>query len=174
MKSIFGLVGQSGAGKTTLMLEIVNRLPQRIAIIKSLTTRPWRHEEDKLFYHFISREEMQRRKDDKRLVQISEYDDNLYANDKQELDELLSQHSGIAALVEEGVQNLRRAGYHVTVIKVLPVHNKLTPTAASRADEDAKRAATNMPADVILNNSFEPGGKEKAVEQLYRIIENFS
>ena len=174
MKSIFGIVGQSGAGKSTLIVEIVKLLPQRAAIVKSLTTREKRSEEDELFYNFLTLEEMKRRESEKRLVQVSEYAGNLYANDRQELNDLLTQRYGITALVEDGVQNLRRAGYNVTVIKILPVHHQPNATAASRAVEDAKRASINMPADVVLNNSFEPGGKEKAIEQLYRIIQNFA
>lgn len=172
MKTIFGLVGPTGAGKTTLILEIMERIPEKIAIVKSLTTRSRRNDGDLLFYDFTSVEDIMRRKTEGRLVQVSEYAGNLYANDRDDLDVTLQGKMGIAALVEEGVNNLRHAGYHVVIIKVIPFHNK--PAAdAIRAQADEQRALTHMPADLVLNNSFEPGGLEKAADQLAQFIRGF-
>lgn len=180
MRTIFGLVGSSGAGKTTLILEIVKRFHDAVAIVKSLTTRPKRGPEDDAFYDFVTVEELRQREKDGRLIQVSEYAGNLYANDRQELDALLKEKFGINALVEDGVNNLRRGGYNVTVIKVLPVHNaghtSVDPpnVIKERQDADRKRAQANLPADFILNNSFEPGGKEKAIERLAKYIQSFA
>ncbi len=169
MKTIYGLVGPSGSGKTTLILEILKRFPEKIGVVKSLTTRMKRSAEDDLFYDFVPVDEMRRRETERRLIQISEYAGNLYANDRQEVDALLKEKNGIAALVEEGVNNLRHEGYHVLIIKVIPFHSK--PTAdAIRAQADEQRALTHLPADLVLNNSFESGGLEKAADQFADFI----
>jgi len=173
MKQIFGLVGPSGAGKTTLILEIVKRFPTTVGIVKSLTTRPRRGAEDDAFYDFVSPEEMTQRQSEGRLVQTAEYAGNYYANDRETLDALLKEKFGIAALVEDGVNNFRHAGYHVAVIKVMPFHHKPTEDE-KRARADEERALTHVPADFVLNNSFEPGGKEKAIEHLATYIQSFA
>ncbi len=170
MKTIFGLVGPSGSGKTALILEMLARFPDRLAVAKSLTTRLKRSGEDDVFYDFVSRDELERRRDDGRLVQISDYAGNLYANGREELDALLHEKNGITALIEDGVNNLRQGGYHVTVIKVLPFHNP-SISDEMRKKVDAERAKSHLPADFILNNSFEPGGLAKAVDQLAAFIE---
>lgn len=169
MKTIFGLVGPSGSGKTTLILEMLAKFPDRLGVAKSLTSRLKRGGEDDVFYDFVSREEMERRRNAGRLVQISDYAGNLYGNDRDELNALLAEKNGIAALVEDGVNNLRRGGYHVTVIKVLPFHNAAI-TDEMRKKADAERAKSHLPADLVLNNSFAPGGLEKAVAQLAEFI----
>lgn len=173
MRTIFGLVGQSGSGKTTLIQEVIARFPDAVGIVKSLTTRARRSPEDDQFYDFITVDEMRRREAAGKLIQVSEYAGNLYANDRSELDALLSEKFGINALVESGVNNLRHAGYNVTVVKILPFHN---PSLTDKAREiaDAQRAQTHLPADIVINNSFEPGGKEKAVQQLTNYIRSFA
>lgn len=173
MKTIFGLVGPSGSGKTALILEIVNRFPEKIGIVRSLATRMRRNAEDDLFYDFVSVEEVKRRQNDGRLVQVSEYAGNAYANDREEIDSLLKEKFGIAALVEDGVNHFRLAGYNVIVVKVMPFHNRPT-TDANRTQADQQRAGIHMPADLVLNNSFEPGGLEKAADQLAKFIQSFA
>ena len=169
MKTIFGLVGASGAGKTTLILEMLRRMPDKVAVVKSLTTRPRRNDEDDVFYTFITAGDMTQRKTENRLVQMSEYAGNYYANDRKELDTMLKDRCGIAALVEEGVNNFRQAGYNVIVIKIIPFHHPLSgDLIRKRADEE--RALMHLPADLVLNNSFEPGGKEKAADKLAAFI----
>ena len=52
----------SGAGKTTLVRHLLDALPERLAFSVSATTRPPRaHEVDGRDYHFLSREDFERR-----------------------------------------------------------------------------------------------------------------
>ena len=173
MKTIFGLVGASGAGKTTLILDMLKRMPDKLGVITSLTTRARRNEEDDLFYTFVTAGDMMQRKAEGRLVQMSEYAGNYYANDRKVMDALLAEKFGIAALVEEGINNLRHAGYHIVVIKIIPFHHPVSDDLVrKRADEE--RALTHLPADFILNNSFEPGGKEKAADRLAAFMSTYT
>lgn len=171
MYPILGLVGPSGSGKSTLILEMGKRFPERVAILKSLTTRAKRGPEDDLFYDFVSVEEMRRREANGRLVQISEYAGNLYAHDREHADALLKDYLGICALVEQGVLNLRGAGYEVKVIKIIPQKSdEVRDEARRKADEERKK--TELPADLVIENSFESGGFERAAALLSEYISN--
>jgi guanylate kinase len=160
MHPIIGLVGPSGSGKTTLIEAMLARFPERVAILKSLTTRPRRGPEDDPNYDFVSVEEMRRMERNGELVQVSEYAGNLYAHSRKHLDELLENRIGICALVEQGVRNLRNAGYDVKVIKITPHGGEAKSEA--RAEADIKRAKDDIKADFEIVNSFEPGGLERA------------
>jgi guanylate kinase len=168
MKPILGLVGPSGSGKTTLIEEMLRRFPERVGIVKSLTTRPRRGPEDDPNYDFVSVDEMRRMESNGELVQVSEYAGNLYAHERKHLDELLKTKIGICALVEQGVRNLREAGYHVLVVKIVPEGGEARSEA--RAEADIKRAQSGLASDVEIVNSFETGGLEKAEGALADII----
>jgi guanylate kinase len=135
------------------------RFPERVAIVKSLTTRPRRGPEDDPNYDFVSVEEMRRMERDGELVQVSEYAGNLYAHGRK-YDELLKDRIGICALVEQGVRNLRNAGYDVKVVKIIPHGGEAKSEA--RAEADIKRAKDGVASDFEIVNSFEPGGLERA------------
>lgn len=166
---IIGLVGPSGSGKTTLILEMVARFPDRLAILKSLTTRPKRSDEDDLFYDFVSVEEMLGRQRDGRLIQISDYAGNHYGNDREYTETTLAARYGINALVEDGVANFRKAGFRVIVVRVVPMH-QTTSADPKRQAADLIRAKQLGEADFEIINSFGPGGKEIAVDALTQYI----
>ncbi len=170
---IIGLVGPSAAGKSTLILEMVRFFPSKVGIVKSLTTRPRRGPEDDLFYDFVTVEEMRRREKDGHLIQISEYAGNLYAHDRAHVDRLLTIKVGICALVEQGVMNLRAAGYDVRVITVTPVDGGVERDEARRV-ADASRAKQRLDAALAIQNSFAQGGLEKASRELSGYVLNLT
>ncbi|MFZ6015127.1 MAG: hypothetical protein ACOYUZ_02100 [Patescibacteria group bacterium] len=168
---IIGLIGPSGAGKSTLILEMLKKFP-KLAIMKSFTTRSRRSPEDDLFYEFISEDQLHQMDKANRLTHISEYAGNYYTNDKVYLNNLLKNKIGLAALVESGVQFLRNAGYEVRVVKIIPKQYQQTGDI-SRLVADRERASINLEADLEIVNSFEPGGKEKALRELESFLKNF-
>lgn len=171
MHSILGILGPSGAGKSTLILELLKRYPEQIGILKSLTTRAKREPEDELFYDFTTTADMLKRRDAGKLIQISEYAGNYYANDREITDALLGTKVGIMAIVEQGIRNFRNAGYDVKIIKIIPHrYHETSDEIRRRADEE--RAKLKLQPDKELVNSFEPGGKEKAVEELIGFVES--
>lgn len=170
MYPIIGLVAPSGAGKSTLIKEILARFPM-VKVAKSLTTRPKRDADDTLFYDFISKDELDDKQRAGQLTHVSEYAGNYYSNDKVYLTGLLEHNIGIAALVESGVKFLREAGFDVLVIKVLPVKYSET-SDLKRLLADQERSKENLKADLEIYNSHEPGGKEKAVNEIADFIKS--
>ncbi|MFZ2804251.1 MAG: hypothetical protein WA001_03435 [Patescibacteria group bacterium] len=169
-KPLIGFVGPSGAGKSTLMVELVHHLSDKLSVVKSLTTRQRRGQEDDLFYQFVTQDEVRKREAAGRLIQVSEYAGNLYANDKVDIDKLLESKCGLMAIVEEGVQHFRDAGYQVIVVRLIPKHNP-AQTDLVRAAADELRTKIPLQADFELENSFKPEGKEKALRELIGYIQ---
>lgn len=169
---IFGLVGSSGSGKSALTIEVAKQLSDRVVILKSLTTRSKRDSEDDLFYQFIDREEILRLKNLGQLLQITEYAGNYYATDRNYVDALLERKHGICALVEESVRAFESAGYRVVTIKITPRHYQPRADAA-RLAADATRATLPFRFDTEIINSFEEGGKERAIKNLINFINDF-
>lgn len=170
MQPIIGLVGPSGSGKTTLIKEMLKRFPKKLAALKSLTTRPRRDADDKLFYDFISEKDMREKDRNNELIQISEYAGNLYGNDLMKTTELLQNKAGICALVEQGVKNFQEAGFNVIIVKILPEGGRISEDEARRS-ADTTRAQENLEADFEIVNSFSPGGLGRAMDDLAGVIE---
>lgn len=159
---IFAFMGPSGSGKSTLAAEMLRRFPDRLAVIKSITTRPKRSAEDDLNYRFVTRGEVRRLLEAGRLIQSVEYAGEIYGNDRQDVEDVFaSGRHGINALVEEGVRNFRRAGYRIAAIRVEPV-GAIDGRSDERRRIDAERAREIFMPDIVVQNRFEPGGLEDA------------
>lgn len=161
---IFAFVGPSGSGKSTIIAEMLRRFPDRLAVIKSVTTRPKRSAEDDMNYRFITVGESRLLREAGRLIQGVEYAGNFYGNDRQDAEDVFAAgRHGITALVEEGVRNFRRAGYRITAIALRPVGN-FDPRTEERRRLDAERARSVFLPDIEIENRFEPGGLERAAD----------
>jgi guanylate kinase len=166
---IFGIVAQCGAGKSTLISSIVQRMPHLVEVVPSVTTRKRRGPEDDLFYRFVSIEEFEQLRRNLRLVEQLEYAGNYYGLERDVLDSLLSNWHGIMAVTQEGVLQLRAAGYPVVVIMLdSPGQPEFEDEVRRRADRE--RAQIELKPDHTIVNSFEAGGLERSLRDLESFI----
>ena len=170
---ILGLVGPSGAGKTALILAMRERFPEQTSILKSLTTRACRDDQDALFYEFVSVDELRAREHKGQLVQVSEYAGNLYAHDRIHLEQATTQGIALCAIVEHGVLALRAAGYDIRTIQLIPTHAAhLVRDEPTRIQADAARAALITHHDFTLTNDFRTGGWKTTMAHMAEIVES--
>lgn len=169
---ILGLVGPSGSGKTALILAMRDTFPEKTVVLKSLTTRAPRDEQDALFYEFVGVEELRAREHAGRLVQVSEYAGNFYAHDREHIDHVIQQGIALCAIVEFGVLALRNAGYDIRTLKLIPFppRHPREREDPSRLLADAKRVSLITQHDFELTNDFHEGGWETSVTRMAEIV----
>jgi guanylate kinase len=169
---VFGVVGPSQAGKTTLLEATVRALPDRLAIIKSLTTRARRGPQDDLHYRFVTRQQAAESISSGRAVEHVTYAGNDYVYDRDDISQALMGHHGIMAIVESAVPFFIKAGYEIHLVRVEPRNAPVNPDAKRRA-EDAERAKLPVNIEATITNDFARGGKEKAIQELIEFIQKF-
>lgn len=171
MKQILAFVGPSGAGKTTLILEALRQRPEKVGNLLSVTTRQSRGTpEDARTYEFMSRDEFQRLVDEGAFIHWVEHVGNYYGTLRRHADDVLRDKYAVGAFVEQGVLNLRRSGYTVRVIKIQPVGYRES-VDVKRREEDILRAQIDVSPDVVIENSFSEGGRERAISAVLAYID---
>ncbi|MGL5831251.1 MAG: hypothetical protein ACRCZE_03825 [Candidatus Altimarinota bacterium] len=168
---ILAFVGSSGVGKTTLMMELLKRIPEKVFPIVTTTTRNWRGPEDDVFCKFVSREHIQELKKDGKLAQYLEYAGNTYGCEWVDIDWAVENGFGIQAYVEPAIYDLRNAGYEVIPIKIVADQVNFRDEK-KREEEDKERAKIQLDYVLTIENSFIEGGLEKAVQKLLAFIED--
>jgi guanylate kinase len=114
----------SGAGKTTITRRLVELRPDKFGLSISATTRqPRVGETDGQAYHFLSRDEFQRWKQEGRFLETAEYAGEWYGTPKNEVDRILG--SGRHALLDievVGAEQIRKSwtGEAPITVFVLP------------------------------------------------------
>lgn len=162
---IYAFIAPSGGGKSTLIQELMKKMPDTFGIVKSTTTRPRRPgPEDDLFYRFVDAAEFDWLLENNLFVQHVNYGGNRYGTDHRDIDMVFAAgRQGICAMTEQGVINVRNGGYAVAAIRIVPT-GPYKGRDEIRARDDAARAKLSFVADVEFENSFEPGGLEETLD----------
>ena len=119
---VIAFVGKSGAGKDYCAHRFVDENPENTHFIISSTTRPKRdYEIEGVNYHFLSREEFERRIAAGEMLEYTEYCGNYYGTPKKEAEEVLASGRNLLLEIEvEGAANVKKAYPEAVLIMLLP------------------------------------------------------
>ena len=167
------LVGPSGGGKTSLLLEMIKRYPEHCAAIKSKVTRPRRSSIDCVFYDFITEEQFSKLESAGRLFQTAFFGGHHYGCDREQTDAIVKDKIGLVVLIQQSVADFISAGYKMYLVEIIPEGHK-PRNEAQRIRDDETRAKVKLDYDATLINSFAPGGFELAADELARIVQSIT
>ena len=177
--TLFVLAAPSGAGKTSLVKALLERMP-RLRMSVSHTTRPQRPtEEHGREYYFIAVPEFNRMVDDGQFLEHARVFDNLYGTARAPVEARLAQGGDIVLEIDwQGARQVRAAMPDCVTIFVLPpsreaLERRLRSRATDSAEVIARRlrdAVSDMSHwrefdYVVVNDDF-----EKAVTDLVAIV----
>jgi guanylate kinase len=106
MSKVFVITGPSGVGKGTLIRELLQRVPDLELSISATTREPREGEVDGLDYHFLSREEFDRRVEAEDFLEFATYSSNRYGTLRTEVERRLA--AGRSVVLEIEVQGARQ------------------------------------------------------------------
>jgi guanylate kinase len=178
VKPVFVVTGPSGAGKGTLIQLVLPRFPELAAAV-SATTRPQRPgEQDGVHYHFLSREEFDRRIEAGEFLEWVDYVGNRYGTLRSEIDRLRA--AGKAPLLEletEGALRVkRREPNAITIFVTAPVEElekrlRRRATESSGAiDERIETARRQLELQDQFDFTVENDDRERAADALAEIV----
>lgn len=162
------LSGPSGCGKGTIVQEILKNGDCAVSI--SATTRqPRDGEEDHVHYHFITREEFERRIAHDGLLEYAEYCDNYYGTPRAEVEAMRAsgKHVILEIEVQGAFQVRERCPEAILVFTIPPSIAELRRRLNKRGTESAEiiekriaRAQEELPLAkhydyVVLNDALE-------------------
>jgi guanylate kinase len=110
MSKVFVITGPSGVGKGTLIRELCQRVPDLELSISATTREPRQGEVDGRDYHFLSREEFDRRVGREDFLEFATYSDNRYGTLRTEVERRLAAgHSVVLEIEVQGARQVRAA-----------------------------------------------------------------
>jgi energy-coupling factor transporter ATP-binding protein EcfA2 len=168
------LVGHSGSGKSTLMRQVAQLLPDQTRIVRTLLSRPPREAWESQVFTFTNREHILGLQTSGQLVQCTPFGRNLYALEKNAAEIATEDTVGLICLLAESVLEIRSHGYVVKAVQIVSDRDSLDRGDPARKQEELRRQQVLLDYDLVINNSFAPGGLETSVVELIDFIQNLT
>ena len=172
--------GPSGVGKGTLVERLLQARPECVLSI-SATTRPRRpHEGDGVQYHFMTRDEFERRREAGLFLESAEVHGYLYGTPRAFVDEQLGRGQVVVLEVDvQGGASIRRADRSAVSVFVAPpsvsaLRERLLGRGADRPEVVEARLG-NAPGEMAQMNEYDyvllNDEVDRAVARLVAIVD---
>lgn len=121
MALLYVVSAPAGCGKDTILNELFKRTDTAGYAVSATTRSPRDGEVNGVHYHFLTREEFERRIAEKEVLEYTEYCGNYYGTLRKSVDELLAQGKDAILKIEvEGAMNIRRLFPEACLVFILP------------------------------------------------------
>jgi guanylate kinase len=177
---VFVITGPSGVGKGTLIRGLMERLPKLELSVSATTRAPRPGESDGRDYHFLTREEFDRRVAAKDFVEHADYAGRSYGTLRSELDDRVRAGAPVVLEIEvQGARQVREAMPEAVQVFIAPpslaaLRTRLVGRGTDDSEEVERRlhvaeqelAAQPEFAHVVVNDRL-----EDALAQLVEIVQ---
>jgi guanylate kinase len=176
---VFVITGPSGVGKGTLIRGLMERLPALELSVSATTRAPRAGERDGVDYHFLTREEFDRRVAQGQFVEHADYAGRSYGTLRSELEDRVRAGAPVVLEIEvQGARQVREALPEAVQVFIAPpsleaLRTRLTARGTDDSEEVERRlqvaeqelAAQPEFGHVVVNDRL-----EDALEQLTAIV----
>jgi guanylate kinase len=176
---VFVITGPSGVGKGTLIKLLLTACPNLELSISATTRQPREGEVDGRDYHFLSREDFDRRIDAGDFLEFATYSGNRYGTLRSEVERRLdSGHSVVLEIEVQGAQQVRAAKEDSVQIFIAPpdpgvLRERLLGRGTDSEDAIDRRlevAKQELAAKEDFDYQVVNDDRERAAEELVRIV----
>jgi guanylate kinase len=174
----------SGAGKTTIIKELLKKLPSLRFSVSATTREKRTDEKDNVDYYFISKEEFQEKIRRNEFIEWEELYGDYYGTPKTEIEKSLSDSSDMVFEVDvKGALSIKSMFPEAVTIFVDAPKDDLIRRLRNRntdSSEQIKKRIARMELEIslkrrfdhIVMNTADHSGLENAVNQIIGIINN--
>ena len=172
--------GFSGAGKGTLMKELLKRYDNYALSISATTRAPREGETDGKEYFFVTKEQFEKMRDERKLIEYAQYVNNYYGTPKEYVEQKMAEGKDVILEIEiQGALKVKKRFPDALLLFVTPPSaEELRRRLVGRGTEtleviNARRAraaeeASGMEAyDYLLIND----DLDRCVEEMHQLIQ---
>jgi len=148
--TLYTISAPSGAGKTSLVAELLKRTP-RLGVSVSHTTRPMRPGEvDGVNYHFVSHAKFEKMLESSAFLEHAQVFDNFYGTSQQWVESQLAAGEDVILEIDwQGAQQVRRLMPNTVAIFIMPPSKEaLNERLTGRGQDDSAVIQRRMDAAV--------------------------
>jgi guanylate kinase len=164
MAKVFVITGPSGVGKGTLISRLLERVPNLELSVSATTREPREGEVDGRDYHFLSREEFDRRIEAGDFLEFATYSGNRYGTLRSEVRRRLDAgHSVVLEIEVQGARQVRAAMRESVQVFIAP------PEPAVLRERLESRGTDS---DAAIDSRLEVAEQELAAQDefAYRVV----
>ena len=171
--------GFSGAGKGTLMKELLKRYDNYALSISATTRAPREGETDGKEYFFVTKEQFEKMRDERKLIEYAQYVNNYYGTPKEYVEQKMAEGKDVILEIEiQGALKVKKRFPDALLFVTPPSAEELRRRLVGRGTETlevinarlarAAEEASGMEAyDYLLIND----DLDRCVEEMHQLIQ---